>query len=174
MAEPITLERILTFLLEAPMFGDLDEDELTDIVHILQVQRVRAGHHVFREGDAGDAWFVIYEGRVEVLKDEPSGVTRITEFGPRSCFGEVALLEHGNRSASVRAITDCTLFKFPRADFEGLLQSDNLSAYKLIHQMARVLANRQRVTTGRLAELLAARDHDHDLAALARGHLHTE
>lgn len=174
MPEPITLERILTFLLEAPMFGDLDEAELSEIVHILQVQRVRHGHHVFREGDVGDAWYVIYEGTVEVVKDDDVDITRITELGPRSCFGEMAILEGSTRSASVRAITDCTLFRFPRTDFDGLLKSDNLSAYKLIHQMALVLANRQRVTTARLAEMLAQRGEDDDLAALVRGSLHTE
>lgn len=174
MADPVTLERIITFLLEAPMFGDLDEEELSEIVHILQIQKVRVGHHVFREGDVGDAWYVIYEGHVEVVKDDGADITRITEFGPRSCFGEMAILEHSTRSASVRALTDCTLFKFPRTDFDGLLKSDNLSAYKLIHQMALVLATRQRVTTARLAEMLAGRREDDDLAELAHGSLHTE
>ena len=65
----ITLEEIITFLLEAPMFGDLDASELSQIVHIMQIQRFRAGQAVFREDDAGDAWYVLFEGQVEVIKD---------------------------------------------------------------------------------------------------------
>ena len=59
----ITLEQIINFLLEAPMFAELDAAELSEIVHIMQVQKVRAGSAVFREGDAGDAWYVIFAGQ---------------------------------------------------------------------------------------------------------------
>lgn len=154
MSDSITLEEIINFLLEAPMFGDLDPTELSEVVHIMQVQRLRPGQHIFREGDPGDAWYVLFEGQVEVVKDRASGASVIAELGPRSCFGEMAILDGSPRSAAVRAKTDAKAFRFPRVDFNELLKDGNLAAYKLIYQMALVLVARQRQTTSRLAEIM--------------------
>lgn len=157
----ITLEQIITFLLEAPMFAELDATELSEIVHIMQVQKVRAGQPVFREGDPGDAWYVIFAGEAEVLKgNEFLPTQRLSVLGEKACFGEMAILDHSARSASVLALGECTVFRFPRRDFEELLTDGNLAAYKLIYQMAKVLCARQRKITQDLTEALAARETD--------------
>jgi CRP-like cAMP-binding protein len=135
----ITLEQIINFLLEAPMFGDLDAAELSEIVHIMQIQRVREGHTIFREGDPGDAWYVVYSGEVGVYKTE-----LMATLGTRACFGEMAIVDHGPRSAAVIAHAESTLFRFPRRDFEELLDDDNLAAFKLVYEMAKVLCKRIR------------------------------
>ena len=155
MATSITLEQIITFLLEAPMFGDLDPTELSQIVHIMQVQGLQEGQHVFREGDNGDAWYVLYEGEVEVIKDAGTGTRVLAQLGPRACFGEMAILYGSSRSATVRAKTKATAFRFPRLEFLELLEAGNLAAYKLVLQMSMVLVSRQRATTARLVELLS-------------------
>jgi CRP-like cAMP-binding protein len=154
MTEPITLEQILHFLLEAPMFGDLDPAELSEIVRVMQVQKLRPGQYVFREGDPGDAWYVLYEGEVEVLKEGLMNRQPIANLGPRQCFGEMAILDGFARSASVRATSEGTAFRFPRVEFAGLLNAGNLAAYKLVHQIALVLVARQRETTARLVEAM--------------------
>ncbi len=161
MGNAITLEDIISFLLEAPMFGDLDSAELSEVVHIMQVQRLRSGQYVFREGEEGDAWYVLYEGQAEVIKNDPDkedGRGVIAVLGPRSCFGEMGILDGSPRSASVRVKGDSTAFRFPRSDFEGLLAARNLSAYKLVYQIALVLAARQRDTTRRLVDLMHTAD----------------
>ena len=166
MSATITLEQIINFLLEAPMFGDLDPTELSQIVHIMQVQRIRGGQAIFREGDAGDAWYVIYEGSAAVFKDAAGPHRSIATLAPRSCFGEMAILDHSPRSATVIATSDSTMFRFPRREFEGLLANDNLAAYKLIYEMAKVLCSHARVTTQQLSEALANTTPDvlHDRA----------
>lgn len=154
MVSSITLEEIVRFLLAAPMFGDLDAGELSEIVHIMQIQRLRPKQAVFREGDRGDAWYVVYDGRVEVLKDSGFDNSVIAVLGEGACFGEMAILDGSTRSATVRATENATLFGFPRDEFDELLEEGNLAAYKLVHQMARVLAKRQRETTASLAEMM--------------------
>lgn len=153
----ITLEQIINFLLETPMFRDLDASELSQIVHIMQVQRIRDGHAVFREGDPGDAWYVIFDGTADVYKDaEFLPARRIFHLTPRSCFGEIAILDHSPRSASVIARGDLAVFRFPRKEFEELLAEGNLAAYKLIYEMAKVMAQRQRTTTQQLTNALSS------------------
>jgi CRP-like cAMP-binding protein len=66
----------------------------------------------------------------------------------------MAILDGSPRSASVRARTASTVFRFPHEDFQTLLRLDNLAAYKLVYHMAKVLVARQRNTTAQLAELL--------------------
>lgn len=157
MPASITLEQIINFLLETPMFRDLDAAELSQIVHIMQVQRVRDGHAVFREGDSGDAWYVIFDGTADVFKDTDfMPARRIALLGPRACFGEMAILDHSPRSATILARGDVTVFRFPRKEFEALLEEGNLAAYKLVYQMARVMCQRARDTTQKLSNALAA------------------
>jgi len=149
-------EQTLQFLLDAPMFGDLSRDELASIVEILSVQQVENGGVVFAEGEPGDAWYVVYEGEVEVLKGAGEKERAIAILGRRACFGEMAILDGSPRSASVRARGELTVLRFARRDFHTLLRSDNLAAFKLVHQIALVLVSRQRRTTRRLVEILDA------------------
>ncbi len=156
MGGGLNLEQIINFLLDAPMFGDLDATGLSQIVHIMQVQTLRPGQYVFQEGDPGDAWYVLYGGEVEVLKDASTGRRIIAVLGRRACFGEMAILDGSPRSASVRVTQEATAFRFPRVAFNDLIAADNLAAYKLVHQIALVLVSRQRKTTARLVDLLSA------------------
>ncbi|MEZ4323175.1 MAG: cyclic nucleotide-binding domain-containing protein [Myxococcota bacterium] len=149
-----TLEEIINFLLDTPMFGDLDAIELSQIVHIMQVRSLDAGEAVFREGEPGDAWYVVFRGEVEVVKDAGAGKRVVANLGPRTCFGEMAILDGSPRSATVIAKTAVTSFRFPRDAFNELLGAGTLAAYKLVHQIAMVLVSRQRQTTARLVGLL--------------------
>ncbi len=156
MSEDLTLEQVIAFLVDAPMFGDLDATELSRVVHIMQIRKAKPGEWVFREGEAGDAWYVIFEGELEVVKESPEGNRVIAILGRRACFGEMAILDGSPRSASVRATRDLTVFRFPRQRFTQLLDEGNIAAYKLVYQISLVLVSRQRRTTSRLVELMAA------------------
>ena len=154
MKTKITRERLITFLLETPMFEKLIPTELMEIIHIVEVSQYQAGDIVFSEGDAGDAWYVLYRGGIEVIKQDETGEKKIVELGPKTCFGEIAILDGSPRSATIRASKDSVAFRIPRDAFGDLIDDDHLVAYKLLHQMAILLADRQRTTTQRLSELL--------------------
>lgn len=152
----IERERLITFLLETPMFEKLTPAELMEIVHIVKVKQYQAGEVVFSEGDAGDAWYVLYKGAVEVLKHGVTGEKKIIDLGPRACFGEISILDGSPRSATVHVTEDSEMIRIAREDFDELLDNEHLAAYKLLHAMAVLLAERQRTTTLRLSELLKA------------------
>ncbi len=155
----ITLERIILFLLETPMFEGLSAGELSEIVHIMQMKRMRDGQLLFREGEEGDGWYVIFEGEVLVTKTDELGPSReITCLGPRSCVGEMAVLDGRPRSATVAAKGEVTVFRFPRYEFEGLLADDNLAAYRLVLEMAKVLCRRLRAINGQLYDMINQQD----------------
>jgi CRP/FNR family cyclic AMP-dependent transcriptional regulator len=149
-----TTDPIIEFLMRTPMFDGLSESDVLDVVHAVQVQRVRAGQVIFDEGDAGDAWFVIQDGEIVVSKALRQGSQELARLGPRSCFGEMAILDGSVRSATVAAASDAVVLRFPRRAFDALLSNENLVAYKIVLHMAKVLAERQRETTARFVALL--------------------
>ena len=155
MDHPVTLEQVISFLLETPLFEDLTPNELAEVVQIMLFQRLRDGQWVFQESDEGDAGFVIFRGECVVTKNAPDGAARtIAMLQGRSCFGEMAIIDGSARSASIRARGDVTVFKFPRESFQELLSRGSLAAYKLIYAMARVLCGRQRTITQQLTSVI--------------------
>lgn len=158
MPSDITIEKVIMFLLETPIFEKLDELELSEVLKVLQIRRARDGQLVFKEEDVGDGWYVVYEGEVIITKTDPGKPERVVAIlGPRSCFGEMAVLDGSHRSATVRTRGETILLKFPRESFEGLLVEGNLAAYKLVLEMAKVLSQRQRRLNQQLQDLVSGR-----------------
>jgi CRP/FNR family cyclic AMP-dependent transcriptional regulator len=172
MDHPVTLEQVISFLLETPLFEDLTPNELAEVVQIMLFQRLRDGQAVFREGDEGDAWFVIFRGECVVTKNAAFGPARtIAILEPRTCFGEMAVLDGSSRSATIQARGDATVFKFPREAFQGLLERGSLAAYKLVYAMAQVLCVRQRTITQQLTDVIE--DEDQSVQTTLRDQLQT-
>lgn len=82
-----------------------------------------AGDEVFHQGDLGDALYIIINGEVEVVLDEPGGERVVAQMGTGEFFGELALLQHRPRTASVRCTKPTTLLALPKADFQALAMS---------------------------------------------------
>jgi CRP/FNR family cyclic AMP-dependent transcriptional regulator len=155
MEAAVTLEHVVRFLLETPLFEDLEPSELAEVVGIMQVQRLRDGQRLFAEGDEGGAWYVIFDGTMFVTKGTSFGPGRtIALLDERSIFGEMAVLDGSHRSATVTARGETTLFKFPREPFQELLETGSLAAFKLVYAMARVLCQRQRQITQQLSDVI--------------------
>jgi MFS family permease len=87
----------LGLLRRVPIFAPLPQATLEALVAALRPARFPAGDEIVREGEAGDSFYVIREGEVEV-----AGRT----LGPGESFGEIALLRGTPRTATVRARTD--------------------------------------------------------------------
>ena len=105
-----------------PIFADLDEAVLADLAATFVSQHVTPGDVVFREGERGDAFFVIARGVVEVVRGlgtDGEAVVAYLEDG--DFFGEMALLSNQRRNAGVRARTPTTLLRLDRHAFNQLL-----------------------------------------------------
>jgi serine/threonine protein kinase len=67
------------------------------------------GEAIVREGDAGDAAFILVEGRCDIRKNTPSGMQTLHSIGPGAVFGEMAILTEGPRTATVVATEPTTV-----------------------------------------------------------------
>jgi len=81
-----------------------------------------AGEQIFKEGDAGDCAYLIEKGVVEVIVTGQDGEHRIGLLGKNEMFGEVALIDHQPRTATVRAVEKTVLVPIRRKLVEGLLE----------------------------------------------------
>ncbi len=154
MTTRVTTERMITFLLDTPMFGTLDPSEIQELLPIIEVEEFSAGQTLFTEGDAGDAWYALYRGKVDVIKDVGADKKEIHPLDAGACFGEIALLDGAPRSATIQAIDDCVVLRFSQSAFEELLDQSHSVAYKLLRHLAVMLARRTRSATERLSELV--------------------
>jgi len=127
-----------------PLFQSLDSAELERISAICEAHTVDAQSPLFREGDPGDALWVLLRGSVEVLKRDGSGHHQVlATLQAPTVLGEASLLlEDGPRSASALAVSDLSLLKVPGVAFRRLLGTEDLAALKLTVVLARVLALR--------------------------------
>ena len=158
MAAHISRENIITFLLTTPMFEDLEPGEIADIIHIVDTLEFNPGDVIFHEGEPGDAWYTLYKGEVEVMKQSESGAKAIRLLEPHACFGEIAVLDGLPRSATIRAVKESIVLRLPLEKFTDLINKNHIVAYKLIKQMALMLASRQRSSTEALSKLLRANE----------------
>lgn len=100
-----------------PIFAHLNATNIAEIAGLLRPQVVPAGTVIVRKDDRAEAMFFIMAGEVEVdIKPNP------VVLSEGQHFGEVALLRHTRRTATVRSLTECRLLALGVAEFERLLE----------------------------------------------------
>jgi CRP-like cAMP-binding protein len=132
----------LRLLSQCNLLRHLPAEQIEPLLDRVQERNIGADEVVFREGDPGDALYIVARGTVEVLHDQ-AGQT-LAELGNGQAFGEMALLSGGTRTATVRAKVDSHLLAIDKADFDRLLAEDpflNEQVRKLSH--VRAISNLQ-------------------------------
>jgi len=106
-----------------PAFRMLPRERLALVLLKFEPRPIKAGEAVIRQGDPGDYYYVIKEGRCAVArKDEQGKVQVLSELKRGAVFGEEALLLDSPRNASIIALADGTVMRLPRAEFDELLK----------------------------------------------------
>ena len=111
------------FLAKIPLLDSLNSQEKDKICDCLQTAFYRPGEYVIKEGDKGDTFYFIQDGKCIATqrdKDTQSDKT-VFSFGPHDYFGELAMLKDEPRAASIVAVTDLKVALIDRASFKRLL-----------------------------------------------------
>ena len=104
------------------LFADLDEADFETLVASVETRRYRRGEAVFRQGDPGDALYVVLNGRVRIASPSEGGVEAIlATLRPGEFFGALALLDGAPRSATATAVEATETLVLPRETFRRLV-----------------------------------------------------
>jgi CRP-like cAMP-binding protein len=139
----------------APILRDLDEEELKRFLAICRRHQVLRGNPLVKEGEIGDTMYILMEGAVEISKslvmkmgredfqDRDKILTKLSAED-HAVFGEVSLFEEGKRTATVAALSDCTLLEIRRDDFLSLAEGNPRIGYKITRNITQILCSRLR------------------------------
>jgi hypothetical protein len=103
----------IQLLRSLPIFAALSPPSLEGVARELESQQVPAGTVVITEGERGDHYYAVADGRLAVTR---SGID-VGTVGRGDGFGEIALVRDVPRQATVTAVTDCLLFSLDKAQF---------------------------------------------------------
>ena len=132
-------------LASVELFSELTRKDLDSLVRVTVPRSFKKGDVIVGEGELGISFYVVAQGKVEVVKGLGSGreVVLATQ-GPGGFFGEMALFDNQIRSASVRAAEDCECLVLTKWDFNAEL---NAPGSRVALAMLPILARRIRSLT---------------------------
>jgi CRP-like cAMP-binding protein len=132
----------LTFL------KDQSEADWAKLLAQTEMCRFRPGEMVIHEGEADRALYIVADGTLELLLPQTSRghPRRLAAIEPGTVIGEVAFFDGRPRSAGVRAVTDCELFRLSFEAFEVLAAREPALGRAVLLDLGRILAARLRQT----------------------------
>jgi CRP-like cAMP-binding protein len=145
---------IQRLLANVPLFRDLTPEELGTFLAHCQQEEVPAGCNIIEQGEHGRHLFAVMSGALAVYRKADTSIEPIAIATVKSgdVFGELALVDFGERSASVTATEPCRLLRFDRMDVVKLPPT---LLSKLYRNVGMSMASRLRQTNGTVTVLLA-------------------
>jgi len=138
------------------LFRELTPSEMDILVSISKQKRVKKDEIIFREGNVGDAFYLIVLGSVRISTIIPGvGEEALTILGEGEYFGEMALIDDEPRSASAIANEDTLLLLIEKDNFRKLLAQETGIAYKLLWVFTKTLSARLRKTDEQLKNIFS-------------------
>lgn len=141
-------------LLRIKVLAGLKEDQLQSFASYMEILTLESMATAVKEGDRGDAMFLILEGevRVRVMRDGKESILATLKAG--EFFGEVSLLDEGPRSADVVANDRSTLLKISTASFDRIRHEAPALAEPFLHALSQILVGRLRFLNRRYVDSL--------------------
>jgi pyruvate,water dikinase len=137
---PRQLQPSLDELERVPVFAQLTGDELAEVSSLFKERRFGAGETVTKEGSGGAAFYLIQSGNATVsVRGKVRGQLTAGDF-----FGEIALIDGGERAATVIADTELVCHGLTYWDFRPLVQRNGAIAWGLLQSLAKMLRDEQK------------------------------
>jgi CRP-like cAMP-binding protein len=116
-----TTPELEKFRAQSKLFGLLDEAGQVRLMGAAKVEKHPAGAVVVKQGETGDAFFIVCEGRLEVIVEDDGGARPIATLDRSAFFGEMGALLGETRSATVKALTPIELMRFEMPAVKGII-----------------------------------------------------
>jgi CRP-like cAMP-binding protein len=135
-------------LARVPVFSELPHGDLQRVAELSHPRRFAAGESVFREGDHSNTCYIVRSGHARAVREHGDGRSiALATFGPGDIFGELAMFDDEERSATVEAVDDVETLAILGPDMRRLM----LQRPELAVALAAALSRRLRATNERLS-----------------------
>ncbi|MEI6413592.1 MAG: cyclic nucleotide-binding domain-containing protein [Pseudomonadota bacterium] len=118
----------VAYVLQSSLFQQLPSANVEMILQRMEEISVRRGEIIIRQGEAGDYYFVVIQGQINVFQRQGTRDIEIAQLGPGASFGEDALISGYPRNSTVTALSDGSLVRLRKEDFVALIQKPLSSA----------------------------------------------
>ena len=144
-------EKETLYLKQVPLFADLADEEVRDLMAVARRRVFRAGEVIFHREDPGQVLYVIKEGKVKICQISPDGQEMtLTVLGKGEYFGELALLDGLPRSTDAIASERVECYTLQRTDFHNAIMKNP----KIAIQAMEVLSKRLRNTNQMVEDMI--------------------
>jgi len=124
MSNPVT-QMTLEALRSVPLFASLDDDAARELRSLLSDKTVPQNTRLFRQGEKGDAMYLIESGRVRIsIRDEDDAEVILAELAQGDFFGEMSIIDGRQRSADAKVIEDAQLAILSRDSFLSFVRTN--------------------------------------------------
>jgi small-conductance mechanosensitive channel/CRP-like cAMP-binding protein len=145
----VEIEDIVRSLSRIEIFHPLSKEELFSVASNLGEKIYAAGEILVRQGEEGDTFYIIRDGKVAVsVVDAEGRSTVVAHLGKGVFFGEMSLLTGEKRTATITAETDTTVLALSKAIFAEVLEANT----QIAEGLAKVLEKRQRENLEKMAK----------------------
>jgi CRP/FNR family transcriptional regulator/CRP/FNR family cyclic AMP-dependent transcriptional regulator len=120
-------------LSEVPLFAGVSARHVRKIASLGHVARFDAGEPIINEGDPGEAFYVILNGRAKVRRGRGRAAV---ELGAGAYFGEMALVDGAPRSVTIVAETETACLVLARKPLVKILENEPAVALRLLRTLA--------------------------------------
>ncbi|WP_010588535.1 Crp/Fnr family transcriptional regulator [Schlesneria paludicola] len=152
-------EDILQNLQKVNLFRGLSAEEVRSMMSHAELRTYGSSASVFETGADERAIYFLVEGTVEIALEVPfSTEVILDELNVGSVFGESSFFHSQPHSVTARAVSEVTVARLERADYDRLLESNNLAACRMGANAAEILAAKLQHTDHWIADLLQAEE----------------
>ncbi len=144
----MTLEEDVELLRNIPLFAKIEPSKLKLLAFTSERLTFNPGDSLFKQGDDGDALYIIMEGKADVLIDTPGGQITVATMGKNDFVGDIAVLCDVPRTATVTATSKLTTMRVTKDLFFQLVSQFPQIAIEIMRELAR----RLNVTTRKLQD----------------------
>jgi len=143
-----SLQKDIPSLLSNPLFQGLSEKQLEEVVEVIDEVHYESGAIIAMEGDPATELYFIISGTAEVFKKEPDldHEHHLSTLTAGDSIGEMAILDSKPRSASVRAVSDCSLLVLKNDKLHSLSSAEESTCSKIKSNLSREMSERLRQT----------------------------
>ena len=133
---------ILSKISKLSLFSGLDENEFNIIAGVLKILNVKKGEVIFKEGDTGQDMYIHFSGKLSAYVTQSDGVQRrLFDVTTGEFFGEMSIISHEPRSATISAAEDSTAIKSHGTDFFRIIEERPMIGFKILRAIS-VVQNR--------------------------------